>query len=252
MGEVSGSEHHPGMDGSRVGRLTRAVRIQRGLRQADVGRLSGVSQRSVARVEQGDLGSVSLETVERVAAVLGITLRLDARWQGGDGDRLVDREHAAVVDLVVSELRRVGWEVEIEYTFNHFGERGSVDVVGWHGLSGSLVIVEVKSRLTDLQDLLASLGRKIRIVPDRLAEDRGWESVRVGRVIALPGSTANRGVVDRHRAIFDASFPGRASGVRRWLRAPDGSGLAAVWFVSPSRVATRTRPRRVRARRLGP
>ena len=240
------------MDGTRIGRLTRAVRIQRRLTQADVGRLAGVSQRSVTRVEQGDLRSISLDKVERVAAALGISLRLDARWRGGDGDRLIDREHAAVVDLIVSELRRRGWDVELEYTFNHFGERGSVDVIGWHAASRSLLIVEAKSTLTDLQDLLGSMGRKLRIVPDRLAEERGWESVRVGRLIALPGSTANRGIVERHHAIFDASFPARASAARRWLRAPDGPGLAAVWFVSPSRVATPTRPRRVHARRRGP
>jgi len=146
----------------------------------------------------------------------------------------------------VSELRTLGWEVLLEYTFNHYGERGSVDVIGWHALSGALLIVEVKSRLTDLQALLASLGRKLRIVPDLLARERGWKAVSVGRLVVLPGWTANRTVVERHRAIFDASFPGRAADVRRWLRDPRGPTLAAVWFVSTSRVVTHTRVRRVR------
>ena len=237
------------MDGTYVGGLVRAVRVHRGLTQAEVGRLTGVSQRTVARVEHGDLQGVSLDSIERVAAGLGIRLRMDARWQGGDGDRLMDREHAAVVEAVVAELRRLGWEVLLEYTFNHYGERGSVDVIGWHALSGSLVIIEVKSRLLDLQDLLASLGRKIRIVPDRLTDERGWDVVRVGRVVALPGTTANRRVIERHRAIFDASFPSRASAIRRWLRDPGDKGVAAVWFVSSSRVVATKRPRRVRSGR---
>lgn len=200
--------------------------------------MAGVSQSAVARVERGDLTAITLETAERVAAALDITLRLDSRWRGGDGDRLIDREHASVVEVVVSELRAVGWEVLLEYTFNHYGERGSVDVIGWHAPSGTLVIVEVKSRLTDLQDLLASLGRKIRIVPDLLDRECGWKPASVGRMVVMPGWTANRAVVDRHRAIFDASFPGRAVDVHRWLRNPRDPSLAAVWFVSSSRVLT--------------
>lgn len=192
--------------------------------QAQVGRLAGVSQRTVSRVEHGSLRSITLASVEAMAVGLGIRLRLDPRWQGGDGDRLLDREHAAVVELVVAELQRLGWEALVEYTFNHYGERGSVDVVGWHALTRSLVIIEVKSRLNDLQDLLASLGRTIRIVPRRLQDERGWESIRVGRAVALPGTTANRAVIERHRAIFDASFPARARTLRRWLRDPSGDG----------------------------
>jgi len=208
--------------------------------------MAGVSQSAVTRAERGDLTVITLNTAERVAAALDITLRLDSRWHGGDGDRLIDREHASVVEVVVSELRAVGWEALLEYTFNHYGERGSVDVIGWHAPSGTLLIVEVKSRLTDLQDLLASLGRKGRIVPDLLGRERGWKSASVGRMVVMPGWTANRSIVDRHRAIFDASFPGRAADVHRWLRDPSGPALAAVWFVSSSRVATRTRVRRVR------
>lgn len=214
--------------------------------------MAGVSQSAVARVERGDLTAVALETAERVAAALDITLRLEARWHGGDGDRLIDREHAAVVELVVSDLQAAGWDVLLEYTFNHYGERGSVDAIGWHAPSGALLIVEVKSRLTDLQDLLASLGRKIRIVPNLLVGERGWDPVSVGRLVVMPGSTANRGVVERHRAIFDASFPGRAADVRRWLRDPRDPALAAVWFVSSSRVMTGTRVRRVRKARQPP
>jgi len=211
--------------------------------------MAGVSQSAVTRVERGDLTVITLKTAERVAAALDITLRLDPRWHGGDGDRLIDREHASVAEVVVSELRAVGWEVLLEYTFNHYGERGSVDVIGWHAPSKTLLIVEVKSRLTDLQDLLASLGRKGRIVPDLLERERGWKAASVGRMVVMPGWTANRAVVERHRAIFDVSFPGRAVDVHRWLRNPRGPALAAVWFVSSSRVVTRTRVRRVRKAR---
>jgi transcriptional regulator with XRE-family HTH domain len=235
------------VDGRRVGRLIRAVRQHRGSTQAEVAAEAGVSQSSVARVERGDLSAVSFVTLERVAAALEVTLRLESSWRGGDGDRLIDSEHAAVVEGVVSDLRAAGWEVLLEYTFNHYGERGSVDVLGWHVGSRALVIIEVKSRLTDLQDLLASLGRKIRIVPGLVSAERGWDATMVGRVVVMPGTTANRTIVGRHRAIFDSSFPGRAADARAWMRHPVPPGLAAIWFVSPSRLMTRTRVARVRS-----
>ena len=61
----------------------------------------------------------------------------------------------------------------VEYTFNHYGERGSVDVVAYHAGHRALLIVEVKTRLTDLQAFLASFGRKLRVVPALVRDDRG-------------------------------------------------------------------------------
>jgi hypothetical protein len=49
----------------------------------------------------------------------------------GEGlDRLLDETHASLVDLIVHELRDGGWDSALEVTFNKYGDRGSVDVMG--------------------------------------------------------------------------------------------------------------------------
>jgi Holliday junction resolvase-like predicted endonuclease len=183
-----------------------------------------------------------------VARALDVTLRIEARWHGTDGKRLLDRSHASIVEVVARTLAGLGWQVVTEYTFNHFGERGSVDVAAWHPVTRSLVIVEVKSQVVDLQDLFASLGRKARVVPSLMRADRGWAAATVSRVLVLPGTTANRAIVSRHAATFAVSLPAGSQDVKRWLRAP-ANALAGIWFISPSRVTTARQVVRVRKAR---
>lgn len=221
------------MDDRTVGRLIRAIRVQRGLRQFDVAIRARVSQSMVSAMERGRLEQLSLVAMRRIAEALDVALRFDPYWRGGDQWRLLDRDHAAIVEQVVAALRLAGFEVIVEYTFNHYGERGSVDIAAWHPGERALLLVEVKSRLTDLQDLFATFARKVRIVPDLLAREAGWDRRYLGRLLVVAGTDANRRVVADHSASFAATFPGRAVDVRRWLRRPSGH-LGAIWFVRDS------------------
>jgi transcriptional regulator with XRE-family HTH domain len=231
-----------------VGRILRAVRHQRRLRQVDVAASADVSQSTVSRAEHGRLDRVSIEQLDAIARVLRVSLYLDARWLDGDADRLVDRDHAALVELVVGTLRRLGWDVVLEYGFNHFGDRGSVDVLGWQGPTAALLIVEVKSRVTDLQATLSAFERKVRIVPGAVAKDPGWRARHLGRLLVMPGTKMNRGLVARHSSIFDVAFPERMPELRTWLRAPNG-GMGGIWFVSDMPGRTRKHVLRVRSGR---
>jgi transcriptional regulator with XRE-family HTH domain len=239
------------MDDVQLGSALRAIRLRRGARQKDIAAAAGVSQQTVSLLECGRLGRVGIETARRVAAVLEVRLEVVGRWRGGELPRLLDEDHAAVVERVAARLRAAGWEVTAEYTFNHFGERGSVDLIGWKPAQRALVLVEVKSRLTDLQDLFASLGRKTRIVPRVVQGERDWQVRNLGTVLVVPDTTATRSVVARHEATFAAALPGRARDVWRWLRDPQGE-LAAVWFLSVTtgRGGKRITPAARRVRRV--
>jgi transcriptional regulator with XRE-family HTH domain len=215
----------------RVGRIIRAVRLERRLRQSDVGRIAGCDQSVVSDLEAGRLEAVSLRTARRVGTALGIDLIVEARWRGGAADRLIDRRHAAIVDYVARALRVAGWIAERELSFNEYGERGSVDLVAWHAEQRSLLIVEVKTALTDLQAMLVSMSRKIRLVPKVVARERGWHRLHLGRVLVVASTSANRSVVARHQAMFDATFPSGSQAARAWLRMP-ADDFAGVWFVS--------------------
>ena len=216
------------VDDAKAGRLVTTVRRHLQLRQIDVGRLAGVDQKVVSLVERGLLARVSVEKFRRVCAVLEIDPALDLRWRGGLGDRLIDRGHAELVELVASIHRDAGWTVIPEYSFNVFGERGSVDVLAWHPDRRVLLIVEVKTRVTDLQAMLMSMSRKVRVVPGEVEEERGWARRAMGRVVVMADTRTNRSMVAAHRTIFDSTFPGRTAETRRWLTAPGEIGRAHV------------------------
>jgi DNA-binding XRE family transcriptional regulator len=226
------------MDAARLGRVLRAVRLHLGLTQREVAGRAGVSQSVYSEVERGESARLKLGTVDRIATSLGASLSVEVRYQGGLADRLVDRAHAALVEVVVGVLRHAGWQVEVEYSFNVFGERGSVDVLAWHATTRTLLIIEVKSRFTDLQALLLSFGRKLRLVPEVARRELGWDALAVGRVVVASGSAGNRAIVARHPSIFMTSLPARAHEIRRWVRDPAGP-IAGVWFVSNDVVPTR-------------
>ena len=223
-----------------MGRVFRAVRRRARLTQRTVGARSGVSQQTVSTIELGQLDRVDLATLRRVGAALGIDVPFAPRWRGPELDRLLDAGHADLVESVVRQLPTASWLPELEWSFNRYGERGAVDVLAWHAGARALLIVEVKTRIVDLQDLLGRLDRKARIAPELLARDRGWRPEAIGRVVVLPEGSTSRDAIDRHRAIFDATLPGRNLDVRRWLREPHG-GLRAVWFLRPTHGAGQPR-----------
>jgi transcriptional regulator with XRE-family HTH domain len=217
----------------RIGQLFRAVRRRLGWRQVDVARRAGVSQQLIASVEAGRLDELTVHTLRAIGAALQIQLPFDPRWRGGVGDALLDARHAAIVGAVVTILRLLGWSCILEYTFSQYGERGSVDIVAWHPVFRALLIIEVKSRLFDVQALFSGIDRKARLVPELLANERGWQARATGRVVVVEESRANRSAVHRNAAAFEVALPSSSREVRRWLRHPGGS-LAGLWFLTPT------------------
>jgi transcriptional regulator with XRE-family HTH domain len=204
-----------------VGRVIRAIRVRKGWRQADVAVRASVSQQEVSLIELGRLEEVCLRTLRKVGKALDVEVPLAPRWRGPELDRLLDADHAALVDAVIRILRADAWETLPEWTFNHFGERGSVDVVAWHPATRTLLIVEVKTRIVDVQELLATHGRKVRIAPLVLAEERSWRPATIGAVLVVPEGAARK-VIARHPATFHSAYPARTREVRRWIQAPRG------------------------------
>jgi Holliday junction resolvase-like predicted endonuclease len=132
-----------------------------------------VSRYSVAAVEAGRGGRLPLERLVAMVAAVGGYLSLRIVFQGEALDRLRDRRHAALVDAMVDRLRADGWDVATEVSFNHFGERGSIDILAYHPATRTLLVIEVKTVVPDIGGSLATLDRNVRLAPD-LAQARGW------------------------------------------------------------------------------
>jgi hypothetical protein len=117
-----------------------------------------------------------------------------------------------------------------EVTFSHFGERGSIDVLGWNPVHRAALVVEVKSVLVDIQDLLSSVDRKRRLAPG-VCRDRGWPAKRIGACIVLADGRTNRRHVAANAALLRAAYPDDGRVLQRWLSDPSGP-LAAITFLS--------------------
>ncbi len=216
------------------------MRIRRGLRQTDVARAAGVSQPLVSRLERGDLSGVSVQALRRVAAAVGVSLPFAPRWRGVDLTKLLDERHARMVRDVVARLQALGWVAVPERTFNVSGERGSVDVLAWHPGARALLVIEVKTVLADLQDLLATFDRKRRLAPG-LGRELGWRPLLIGALIVVPAETQARNAVARFGTVLDAAYPSRGLPVQRWLRCPERD-MRGLWFLDISQGDAKHRP----------
>lgn len=232
------------MDLVRFGRGIRALRYRRRWRQEDLARASDVSRSMIARIEVGNAGSIPVQKLDRVANTLGARSDLRLSWNGEALDRLLDGEHAGLVDLLTEKLSAMGWEVTAEVTFWIRGERGSVDILAWHALSRTVLVVEVKSVVPDIQAMLASLDRKARLAIE-IARTRGWSPIAVGRLLVIGESRTSRRRIEAHAATFEGEYPHRGAALRAWLRTPvPGKPLRGLWFLPFARgVSTRHRVR---------
>jgi transcriptional regulator with XRE-family HTH domain len=217
-----------------VGLVFRAIRRRRGWRQIDVARRADVSQQLVSLIERGRLEQVSLGALRSVARALEIELPLAPRWRGPELDRLLDAEHAALAEATVAGLDATRWVVTLEWSFNHFGERGAVDVLAWNESRRALAVIEVKSRLVDVQDLLGKLDRKVRVACELLPKERAWAPQIMGRILVLPDTSTARDAIARLGRTFDVSLPARTVETRRWIRDPR-KDLESIWFLQPTR-----------------
>lgn len=207
------------------------VRIHREWRQCDVASRARVSASVIARHERGVINSLTM--LERHAAALELRVELRLLGRSGQLVRLADEEHAAIVEALADWLRRAGFEVEAEASFSEWGERGRIDLLAYDPRTRTVVIVEVKTLLLDLQQLLGSLNVRERLVSS-IAARRGWTVERRITMLAVAGTAANRKVVRTHAALFQPFT------VRR-LGQPgiDAAGRVLVW-VTPQRTARRT------------
>lgn len=218
------------MDPIRVGRSLRAIRRSKSWRQVDLAGAAGVSQGLVSEIERGHCGAVSVTTLVRVFAALGADLDCVPRYRGADLDRLLDERHAATTIALMPLLRGRGWLGATEVTFNHYGDRGSIDLLAYHPATRTALVVEVKTEIASAEETLRRLDMKVRLASGLVRDRFGERPARVARLLAVLDSTANRSRIGRLGPMLDESLPLRSAALRRWLRAP-GPAAGGVLFV---------------------
>lgn len=238
------------MDEARLGALLRMVRIRRGLRQRDVAAKAGVSDATVSRIERGHVRTISIGALAEVAAALEVRLDHRARWRGGDLEMLMSRQHSALAEEVVARLHAVGgWEVKPEVSFAIYGERGVVDLLAWHQAASALLVIELKTEIVDVGELLGTLDRKRRLGA-QIAATVGWlRPSSVSFVLLIADGRTNQRRVAAHAATFRAALPDDGRRFRSYLRSPDIDVRALAFLPDLHRGTVRrssATPRRVR------
>ena len=132
-------------------------------------------------------------------------------WNGEGLDRLLDADHAAIVELVARELRTLDvarWLVAVEVSFNIRGERWLDRHPGVPpARRGMLLVVEVKSVVPDVQATSVMLDRKVAARARDRRELGAGRGVAVGRILVVRDGRTSRRRVAAHEATFAAAFP---------------------------------------------
>lgn len=221
------------MDDRRVGSIIRALRIGRRWRQVDLAQRAGVSRQMVSKIERAHLASVTLRSLRVVVGALGVEADVVINGYGRDLDRLLNVRHGAMHEAIARRLRSVGgWLVAPEVSYSVYGERGVIDVLAWHVDRRALLVIELKTSIVDVNDLMGSMDRRRRLGP-RVALERGWRPEQVGAWVAAADTPSNHRRLASHATVLRAAFPDDGRTVRRWLKDPAGP-LAALSFLSPA------------------
>ena len=112
-------------------------------------------------------------------------------------------------------------------------------------------MIELKTEITDVQEMLGTLDRKRRLAP-KVARARGWDAAVVATWLIVAAGRTNRRHFEAHRTMLRNALPADGRAMAAWLGAPRGP-IAALSFWprnDEARGSARLAPvRRVRARK---
>jgi transcriptional regulator with XRE-family HTH domain len=223
------------MDDQRLGATIRAIRVRRGWRQSDLAGRSGVSPATISRLERGHPGLLTVDTVRRVASALDIRVDLVPRWRAGDLDRLLNAKHSQLHELVARWFAKElpTWVLAPEVSYAIYGERGVIDIVAWHPGRRAILVIELKTDVVDVNQLIGKVGEKARLIR-QIVRDRGWDPLTVSTWVIVASGRTNRARLAAHQAVLRAAFPADGRGMRRWLADPAGSVAALSLWTEPA------------------
>jgi transcriptional regulator with XRE-family HTH domain len=232
--------------------LCRTTRSRLGLTQQQLGQAVGVSHGHIAKIELGQIDP-SLGLVERIATALDLEIELV--WRApvviGEG-RQRDLVHARCSGQVDRRLRSAGWLTARETEITHARSHGWIDLLAFDPTTGTLLVIEIKTRLDDIGAVERQLGWYQRSA-FTVAEGLGWRPRRCLGWLLILASDEVEGVIRANEELLSRAFPVRARSMLALVAHGDepvgGHGLALLdpirkrvaWLI-PSRTDGRRSP----------
>lgn len=231
-------------------RLTRETRLRRGWTQQRLGERVGVTRGYIARIEAGSVNT-TFDLADRIAQALDVEIDLVARIPMVMGDRRQrDFVHARCSGHVDRRLRSAGWLTAREVEIAHGRSHGWIDLLAFDPATGTLLVIEIKTRLDDLGASERQLGwyeRSASVV----ASDLGWQVHRVVGWLLVLASEEVETVLVHNRDLIARAFPTRARAMAGVIGMAPGTSLSrGLAMIDPtSRRSLWLRPARVDGRR---
>jgi transcriptional regulator with XRE-family HTH domain len=217
------------VDAVRLGTTFRALRIKKAWRQQDLATQAKCPRGAVSKLEVGGVAELEVSVVLGIAEALGATLDLVLRWHGGDLERLVNARHSQMHESVAKFLLAApSWEFAPEVSFSIYGERGVIDILAWHTQTRTLLVIELKTEIVDVNDLMATADKRRRLAA-KVARERGWDPLTVSSWVIVAESTTNRRRVAAHKSTLRTAFPLDGHAINAWLNQPS-QAVAALSF----------------------
>ena len=207
------------LDRVRGGADLREARVSAGLSLASIGRAVGLSASQVSRIERGLAGTVTIEQLAVLGAVVGLDVRVRT-YPGADPlrdsaqqrvlDRFVPRLHPRcrirreVTLGIEGDLR--AWDARIEHLVDASGNEAGLEV-------------EVETRIADGQAFLRRLARKLR--------DGHVDVV----LVVVADTPTNRAAVASMHLLDTTMFPVTARRTLAALAAGQHPGGSSIVFV---------------------
>lgn len=157
------------------------------------------------------------------------------RWRACDMDRLLNSRHSAFHEQVARLFHDLpDWIAEPEVSFAIYSERGIIDILAWHPRRRMLLVIELKTDIADVNELVGTIDKKRRLAP-QVAAERGWDmaGATVSIWLIIADSKTNRRRVDAHRSMLRAAFPTDGRSMGGWLADPSRR-VAALSFWTDS------------------
>lgn len=237
-----------------IGGTIRSVRVGLHWSERELARRLETSQRAIQRLESGRLTRIDADLETQAMRLLGIRISVDANVPALAGrSEQRDIVHGWCASYLTRVLRRRGWEVRGEVEVGQGRFRGWVDLLAFRPLDGTLVVIEIKTRIDDLGRIVRTVGWYTRSAPDA-ALRLGWRPRRIVRLLAVLASADTETRLELQHHLIRAEFPASSAAVAAWIEDPEAPAIgSAVVLIDPGTRRQRwIVPRRSEGRRTPP
>jgi len=218
-----------------VGRTIRSVRVGLRWSERELAARLGTSQRAVQRLESGRLKRIDSDLATRAMRLLGIRVSVDANVPAvPNRTEQKDAVHGWCSSYLARVLRRRGWEVRAEVEIGRDRFRGWIDLLAYRPSDGTLVVIEIKTRIDDLGQIIRTIGWYARSARES-APAYGWRPRRVMRLLAVLATAETETRLEVQRDLVRGEFPATSAAIAAWMDDPRALPAAAgVVLIDPA------------------